>query len=183
MGTSKRSPKPKPKEIRRHADRILAEAHAQAEKDLKAGLRTVIISRKELITNLSGKTAHSPFVTSIGWGNIVRGQTFGLSFSLMNPDPFPYEDLNLGLLVWWTPAGGVMSVGESVAAADQIIGLRPVEIGILNGSPNPYTLSAAHLIPAAARPGRNDLNYVLHTVDPFADAVVLKRGVLGLVIS
>ena len=183
MGKAKRSPKRKVKEIRRHADRLLAEAHAQAKKDAKAGMRTVIISRKELITNLSGKTAHSPFLTSISWGSIVRGQTFGLNFSLMNPDPFPYEDLNLGLLVWWTPAGGVMSVGESVAAADQIIGLRPVEVGVLNGAPNPYQLSAAHLIPAAARPGRNDLNYVLHTVDAFADSVILKRGVLGLVIA
>jgi hypothetical protein len=183
MGTKKRPHRRTTKEIKRLADRILADAEARAEKDAKEGIKTVIISRKELVKNLAGKTAHSPFINSIGWGPCVRGNNFHLSFEIMNPDPFPWEDDNLGLLVWWSPAGGVMSIGESVAAADQVIGVRPVAIGIMNGSTSTYNLSADHLIPTATRPGRNDLNYALYTVDAFADAVVLKRGTLGVTIG
>jgi hypothetical protein len=87
------------REIARHADRILDEAAARAKELEKQGLRTVTLPRTELIRKLGGRTAHSPFLTQVGWGNAVRGSTFALRFGLMNPDPFPYED-TVGLCVY-----------------------------------------------------------------------------------
>jgi hypothetical protein len=172
-----------PREIVRHADRVLKELRARAKADRKRGITTRIISRTELITNLSGETAHSPFLTSFGYGNAVRGATFVLDFAIMNPDPWPYSEDSLGLVAYWTPAGNIMELGDSILAADPVIGVQRLDIGVLNTSTTPYYLGASHLIPTTAVPGRNDLNYVLYTLDAFGVGVVLKRGSTGITIA
>jgi hypothetical protein len=171
--------------IARHADHILKEAAAK-ERDLaRQGLRTVTLSREQLIRKLSEKTAHSPFLTQIGWGNAVRGSTFYLTFGIMNPDPYPYDEGNLSLCVYWGAGTGVGSPGEALLAADRALGVIAVELGILNASATPHYISAAHVLPATLATGavRSDLSYLMYTINAFGPIVVLERGTLSIAIA
>lgn len=187
MGSPKRKRKThRPaREIARHADRILAEAFVKSKEFEKRGLRTVTLPRAVLIRKLSGKTAHSPFLTSISWGNAVRGTTFPLTFGIMNPDPWTYFEANLALCVYWGTGTGVAPPGESLLAADPALGVRAVDVSILNSSPSPYYVSASHLLPATLAPGsnRSDVSYLLYAIDPFDVSVILERGSLSVAIS
>jgi hypothetical protein len=186
-----RSPKRRPtklrfaREIARRADRILEEAAARTREFEKQGLRSVTLPRAELIRKLSGETAHSPFLTQIGWGNAVRGSTFVLNFGIMNPDPYPYSESNLGLCVYWGPGTGVADPGESLVAADKALGVLAVDLGVLNASASPYYISANHVLPAtlAAGGNRSDLSYLLYLVNSFDACVVLERGSLSVAIA
>ena len=66
--------------------------------------------------------------------------------------------------------------GESLLAADPAIGVRAVDIGILNSSPSPYYVSASHLLPATLAAGRNrsDVSYLLYAIDAFDVSVILS---------
>ena len=187
MGSPKRNRKTRrsAREIARHADRILAEAFVKSKEFEKRGLRTVTLPRAVLIRKLSGKAAHSPFLTSISWGNAVRGTTFPLSFGIMNPDPWAYFEANLALCVYWGTGTGVAPPGESLLAADPALGVRAVDVGILNSSPSPYYVSASHLLPATLAPGsnRSDVSYLLYAIDSFAVSVFLERGSLSVAIA
>ena len=74
--------------ISRQADRILEETRARERDYERRGLRSVTISRDELIRELTHAGEHSPFLTQIGWGPAIRGSTFYLDFGIMNPDPW-----------------------------------------------------------------------------------------------
>ena len=87
MGSPRRNRKTRrsAREIARHADTILAEAAFKSKEFEKRGLRSVTLPRARLIRKLSRKSAHSPFLTQIGWGNAVRGTTFPLNFGMHEP--------------------------------------------------------------------------------------------------
>jgi hypothetical protein len=173
------------REITRQADRILEEAAIKTKEFEKQGLRSITLPRAELIRKLSGSTAHSPFLTQIGWGNAVRGSTFPLNFGIMNPDSWPYSENNLGLCVYWGPGTGVADPGESLLAADKALGVRAVELGILNASASPYYISASHVLPATLAAGgtRSDVSYLLYAINAFDASLVLERGSLSVAIS
>jgi hypothetical protein len=171
--------------VARHADRILEES-AVKERELKAqGLRVVTLPRAELIRKLSGKTAHSPFLTQIGWGIAVRGSTFVLNFGIMNPDPLVYSEANLGLCIYWGTGTGVGDAGVSILAADAAVGVRAIDLGFLNASASPYYVSANHVLPAALAAGnhRSELSYLLYLVHSFDASVVLERGSISIAIA
>lgn len=165
------------------ADRILEDALQREREYQRLGITTVTISRAELIRKLSGKTAHSPFLTSIGRSNAVRGTTFLLIFGVMNPDPFPYDEANLGLCYCWSDAGGLTDAGMTLLRADPSVGVRQVPIGTLNAAAMPYYLSATHDIPPTFRLGPADLNYFLYQPNPFSPAVQLARGTMRVVVT
>jgi hypothetical protein len=147
-------------------------------------MRTVIISREELIRNLSGQTTHSPFLTSIGYSNAVRGTNFLIDFGVMQPDGWMvYEEANLGLCYCWSDAGGLTDPGLTLLRAEPTVGVIQVPIGILNSAPMPYYLSSIHPVSSSFRLGPADLNYFLYLPDAFAPAVLLKRGTIRLVVS
>ena len=171
------------REIAEHADRILEEALQRKREYQRLGMTSVTISRAELIRKLSGKTAHSPFLTQIGRSNAVRGTTFLLNFGLMNPDPFPYDEENLGICYCWSDAGGLTDPGMTLLRADPSVGVRQVSLGTLNGAPMPYYLASTHDIPATFRLGPADLNYFLYQPDAFGPAVLLSRGTLRVVVT
>ena len=178
-----RSPIAKPKRrsasaIAAHADRILAEALKRARENARKGIMTVTISRAELIAKLSGKTAHSPFLTQIGWGNAVRGSNFVLNFGLMNPDPWPYSNANLAICYCWANGAGLTEPGLALLAADPTVGVRQVDMGNLNTAAMPYYLAADHALPATFQVGPADLNYFLYQPDSWAAAVLLTRGTI-----
>jgi hypothetical protein len=171
--------------VARHADRILEESAAR-ELELKAqGLRVVTLPRAELIRKLSGKTAHSPFLTQLGWGRAVRGSTFVLNFGIMNPDPLVYSEFDLGLCVYWGTGTGVGDPGVSILAADPAVGVRAIELGFLNASASPYYISADHVLPAALAAGnsRSELSYLLYLVNAFDANEVLERGSISISIA
>jgi len=171
--------------IGRHADRILEEAKARERAYESRGLRSATLSRDDLIRELTHAGEHSPFLTSIGWGSAVRGSTFYLDFGIMNPDPWYYDEGNLGLCVYWGVGTGIGSVGESVQIADGAIGVFAVELGVLNWSPSPYIINASHVLPTTLAPGasRIEMSYLLYEVNAFDACVVLKRGTLSMRIT
>ncbi|MCU1549120.1 MAG: hypothetical protein JWO29_2071 [Arthrobacter sp.] len=171
--------------ISRQADRILEEARARERDYESEGLRSVTISRDDLIRELTHATGHSPFLTQIGWGNAVRGSTFTLNFGIMNPDPWPYSEANLGLCVYWGVGTGIGSAGESLQIADEAIGVFAVELGTLNWSASPYYIDASHFLPTTLAPGasRIEMSYLLYEVNAFDACVVLKRGTLSIGIT
>jgi hypothetical protein len=173
-------PRPSARAVAEQADRILADA-LKRERDYKRkGMSSVTIPREELIRKLSGRTAHSPFLTQIGWGNPVRGSTFVLSFGLMNPDPWPYDNGNLALCYCYSDAGAVTEPGLTLLRAEPSIGVRQVDLGTLNTAPMPYLLTANHTIPAGFRVGPSDLDYFLYTPDAWAAGTLLMRGTIRL---
>jgi hypothetical protein len=179
-----KKPRRSARDIAQQADRILADARQRALENARLGITTVTISREELILNLSGKTAHSPFLTSIGRGNAVRGATFLISFSVMQPDGWMvYDEGNLGLCYCWSDAGGLMDPGLALLQAEPTVGVIQVDIGILNAAAMPYDLSSTHLIPTTFRLGPADLNYFFYLSDPFGPAVLLKRGTMRMVVT
>jgi hypothetical protein len=173
------------RKIAQHADRILEELGEKSREYTRRGMRSVTLPRAELIRKLSGKTAHSPFLTGIGWSNAVRGSLFEIGFSIMNPDPMPYSEANLGLSVYWGPSTGLLEPGESVLAADPALGVFAIELGTLNASPSPYYISADHLLPVALAAGRprSEVSYLLYTMDSWSQNVLLERGSLSVAIS
>ena len=171
------------REIAEHADRILKDALQREREYKRQGMRSVTISRAELIQKLTGKTAHSPFLTQLSMNYPVRGSTFSLTFGLMNPDPFPYEEDNLGICYCWSDAGGVTDPGNALLRADPSVGVQQVTIGTLNGAPMPYFLNSQHFVPLTFRLGPADLNYFLYLPDAFAESVLLTRGTLRFVVT
>jgi hypothetical protein len=173
------------RKLGQHADEILKELAANSRDFAKQGMRSVTLPRAELIRKLSGKTAHSPFLTQIGWGNAVRGQMFGLRFVIMNPDPYPWDEANLGLSVYWGPGTGLVEPGDSVLNADPALGVLAIELGTLNPSATPYNISAAHALPATLAPNstRSEVSYLLYTMNSFGPGVLLERGSLSVALS
>jgi hypothetical protein len=171
------------RELAEQADRILEDALQREREYQRLGMTSVTISRAELIRKLSGKSAHSPFLTQISRSNAVRGATFLLNFGLMNPDPFPYDEMNLGLCYCWSDAGGLTDPGSTLLRADPAIGVRQVAIGTLNSSAMPYYLASLCDIPATYRTGPADVNWFLYQPDPFAAAVLLSRGTMRVVVT
>jgi hypothetical protein len=171
--------------ISRQADRILEEARARERDYESGGFRSVTISRDDLIRELTHAGEHSPFLTQIGWGPAVRGSIFYLDFGIMNPDPWYYDEANLGLCVYWGVGAGTGSVGESLQIADGAIGVFAVELGVLNGSASPHIIDASHFLPTTLAPGasRIEMSYLLYEVNAFAACVVLKRGTLSMRIT
>ena len=187
MPSSKKRSRPKrsAREIARHADQILEEAAAKAREYEKKGMRWVTLPRDELIKKLARKTAHSPFFTSVGWGNAVRGTTFPLSFGIMNPDPWYYFEANLGLCVYWGTGAGLAKPGESLLLADKALGVMAIELGTLNASPSPYYITANHVLPATLAGGnsRSEVNYFMYDMNSFDALVVLERGSLSIAVA
>jgi hypothetical protein len=180
----RKTPRPSARAIAAHADRILEEASRRADDYARLGMTAVTVSRAELILNLSGKTAHSPFITQIGMSNAVRGATFLIDFSIMQPDGWMvYQESNLGLCYCWADAGGLSDPASTLLRADPSVGVIQVPIGTLNSAAMPYTLSSTHIIPGGFRLGPADLNYFLYMPDAFNSAVLLKRGTLRFVVS
>jgi hypothetical protein len=175
--------RPPARELAEQADRILEDALHREREYQRLGMTSMTISRAELIRKLSGKTAHSPFLTQISRSNAVRGATFLLNFGLMNPDPFPYEEINLGLCYCWSDAGGLTDPGLTLLRADPSIGVRQVAIGTLNGAPMPYYLASLCDIPATFRLGPADVNWFLYQPDPFSPAVLLSRGTMRVMVT
>lgn len=169
----------------RHADEILKGLATDAREFARQGLRSVTLPRGALIRKLSGKTAHSPFLVQINYGYAIRGSTFGLHFGIMNPDPFPYDEGNLGLSVYWGPGTGVTEPGESLLAADRALGVFAIELGTLNASTSPYSINASHLLPAslAANAARSEVSYLLYTMEAFGPGVLLERGSLSVAVT
>jgi hypothetical protein len=169
--------------IAEHADRILADALKREREFQRQGWVTVTISRAELIQKLSGKTAHSPFLTQISRSNAVRGSTFMMNFGVMNPDPWQYDDQNLGICYCWSDAGGLTDPGSTLLRADPSIGVKQVSIGTLNSAAMPYYLPTLCDIPSTFRLGPSDVNWFLYQPDPFAPAVLLSRGTMRIVVT
>jgi hypothetical protein len=178
-------PRRSAREIAKHADQILESAARKKLEYDKQGLRSVTLPRAELIEKLTGKMAHSPFLTQVGWGPAIRGANFVLNFGIMNPDPRPYDEANLGLSVYWGPANGVASPGESLLAADKALGVLAIDLGVLNPSASLYYVSANHVLPAglAAGGSRSDVSYLLYEINAFRASVVLERGSLSVAIA
>jgi hypothetical protein len=180
----RKSPRRSAREIAKQADLILEQARLREQENARLGMTTVTISREELILGLSGKTAHSPFLTSIGRSNAVRGATFLIGFSVMQPDwSLVYDEGNLGLCYCWSDAGGLMDPGQALLQAEPTVGVIQVDIGILNAAAMPYDLSSTHLIPTTFREGPADLNYFLYLSNAFGPADLLKRGTLRMVVT
>ena len=187
MPTSKKRSRPKrsAREIARHADQILEEAAVKAREFEKRGMRSVTLPRDQLIRKLGRKTAHSPFITQVGWGAAVRGATFPLNFGIMNPDPWYYFEANLALCVYWGTGNGLATPGESLLLADKALGVRAVELGTLNASTSLYYISADHVLPAtlAAGSSRSEVNYFMYDMNSFDALVLLERGSLSIAIA
>ncbi len=162
------------------ADRILEEASEHEREFELKGMTSRTLPRAELIEKLSGRTAHSPFITQIGLGAPVRGSMFVLQFGLMNPDSWPYWIGNMGLCFCYADAGTLSDPGSTLLRAEPSVGVRQVEFGYLNAATTLYYLPADHLIPAGFRAGPADLNYFLYAPDAFAAGVLLERGTLRL---
>ncbi len=175
--------RPVARELSEQADRILEDALQRERENQRLGVTSVTISRAELIRKLSGKTAHSPFLTQISRSNAVRGATFLLNFGVMNPDPFPYDELNLGICYCWSDAGGLSDPGNALLRADPSVGVQQVTIGTLNGAPMPYYLNSQHFVPLTFRLGPADLNYFLYLPEVFAETVLLTRGTVRFVVT
>lgn len=175
--------RPSARELAQQANRILEDALQREREYQRLGMTSVTISRAELIRKLSGKTAHSPFLTQISRSNAVRGATFLLNFGLMNPDPFPYDEMNLAICYCWSDAGGLTDPGSTLLRADPSIGVKQVAIGSLNSSPMPYHLASLCDIPAMFRLGPADVNWFLYQPDPFSPAVLLSRGTMRVVVA
>lgn len=168
--------RPSAREVEAQADRILAEAAKRERQFKRKGMRSVTIGRDDLIRKLRGEAAHSPFFTQVGWGPAVRGSTVALSFGVMNPDPFPYDNGNLGLCFCYADAGTLTDPGMTLLRAEPSIGVRQVDLGLMNASATPYYVSAAHDIPAGFRLGPADLNYFLYQPDAWKAGTLLERG-------
>jgi len=188
----KRKPKSPPRKgprrsaraIAAQADRILEEARRREQEYTRLGMTTVTISRAELILGLSGKTAHSPFLTQIGYGNAVRGATLLIDFGVMQPDGWMvYSETNFGICYCWSDAGGLMDPADTLLQAEPSVGVIQLDIGYLNAATMPYSLSSTHLIPATFRLGPADLNYFLYMPDAFGPAALLKRGTIRVVVT
>ena len=150
--------------ISRQADRILEETRARERDYERRGLRSVTISRDELIRELTHAGEHSPFLTQIGWGPAIRGSTFYLDFGIMNPDPWYYDEGNLGLCVYWGVGTGTGSTGESLQIAEEAIGVFAVELGTLNPSTSPHIINASHFLPTTLAPGASRIETKLSPV-------------------
>ena len=180
----KKGPRRSARDIAEQADRILEEAQQREREYARLGITSVTISRAELILSLSGKTAHSPFLTQIGMSNAVRGATFLIGFGVMQPDGWMvYSEANLGLCYCWSDAGGLTDAGLTLQRAEPSVGVVQVDIGTLNSAPMPYNLSSTHLIPATFRLGPADLNYFFYLPDAWGPAVLLKRGTLRVIVT
>ncbi len=141
------------------------------------------LPRAELIEKLSGRTAHSPFLTQIGLGAPVRGSILVLQFGLMNPDSWPYWIANMGLCFCYADAGALSDPGSALLRAEPSVGVQQVDFGYLNAATTPYYLSADHLIPAGFRAGPADLNWFLYAPDAFAPGVLLERGTIRIEVA
>ncbi len=180
---AKKKRRSSPRVLAAQADRILEEAR-QREKQLRRRRMSVVtLSREELIRKLSGKTAHSPFFTQVGWGAAKRGSNFPWSFGIMNPDPWPYSSANLALCYGWSQAGCLAEPGLAVLAARAPLGVRQVDLGVLNTSASPYYVSADHVIPTSFPLGFAELTYFLYAPDAFSAGVLLERGCLVINIT
>ena len=180
----KKSPRRSPRAIAAHADQILEEARRREQEYARLGMTTVTISRKDLILGLSGKTAHSPFLTQIGYGNAVRGATFLIDFGVMQPDGWAvYSESNFGICYCWSDAGGLMEPADALLQAEPSVGVIQLDIGYLNAATMPYSISSTHLIPSTFRLGPADLNYFMYMPDAFGPAVLLKRGTIRVVVT
>jgi hypothetical protein len=169
--------------IAEQADRILAEALEREREYQRLGMVTVTISREELVRKLTRRGAHSPFLTQISRSNAVRGTTFLMNFGLMNPDPWPYDELNLGLCYCWSDAGAITDAGSALLRADPALGIRQVAIGTLNAAPMPYSLSTLCDIPAGFRLGPADVNWFLYQPNVFDVGILLSRGTMRVVVT
>jgi hypothetical protein len=169
--------------VAQQADQILEEARNRELEYSRLGIKTVTISREELIRSLRGKTAHSPFIAWISYSNAVRGGNFVINFAIMQPDPWPYEEGNLGLCYCWSDAGGLADPGIALLRADPAVGVVQVPIGTLNTATMPYDLSSTHLVPNSFNLGPADLNYFLYAPDAFGPATLLKRGTIRVLVS
>jgi hypothetical protein len=179
----KKKPRQPARAIAEHADQILREMGRREQEYQRLGLVTATISRAELIRSLSGKTTHSPFLVSISRSGAVRGATFLINFELMQPDPFSYEESNLGLCYCWSDAGGLMDIGTTLLNAEPSVGVIQVPIGYLNWASMPYSLSSTHDIPSTFRLGPADLNYFVYMPSAFDSAVLLQRGTIRVVVT
>jgi hypothetical protein len=181
---TRKGPRRSARDIAKQADRILEQARQLAQENARLGITTVTISREDLILNLSGKTAHSPFLTWIGRSNAVRGATFLLNFGIMQPDGWAvYDGGSLGLCYCWSDGGGLLDPGQTLLLAEPSVGVIQVDVGTLNSAAMPYSISSTHLIPTTFRLGPADLNYFLYLPDPFGPAVLLKRGTERMVVT
>lgn len=179
-----KGPRRSARAIAEHADRILEEARQREQEYARLGMTSVTISRTELILNLSGKTAHSPFLTQIGTSSAVRGATFLIEFGVMQPDGWMvYFESNLGLCYCWSDAGGLTDPGLTLLRVEPSVGVVQVGIGTLNSAPMPYYLSSTHPISTTFRLGPADLNYFFYLPHSFGPAVLLKQGTLRMVVT
>jgi hypothetical protein len=180
----KKGPRRSPRALAAHADQILEEARRREEEYARLGMNTVTISRADLILGLSGKTAHSPFLTQIGYSNAVRGANFLIDFGVMQPDGWMvYSEVNFGICYCWSDAGGLMEPADALLQAEPSVGVIQVDFGYLNSAATPYYLSSTHLIPSTFRLGPADLNYFMYAPSAFDPAVLLKRGTIRVVVS
>jgi hypothetical protein len=78
-----------------------------------------------------------------------------------------------------------MEPGDSILAADPVIGVMAIELGTLNPSATPYNVSAAHALPAgfSATTTRNEVSYQLYTMNSFGVGTLLERGSLSIAIG
>ena len=169
--------------IAEQADRILAEALEREREYQRLGMVTVTLSRAELLRKLRRRGAHSPFLTQISRSNAVRGTTFLMNFGVMNPDPWPYDEMNLGLCYCWSDAGGITDPASALLRAEPSIGVRQVTIGILNAASMPYSLSTICDIPPSFRPGPADVNWFLYQPSVFDAGILLSRGTMRVVVT
>ncbi len=171
------------RELAEWADRILEDASEHEREFERKGMTSRTLPRAELIEKLSGRTAHSPFLTQIGLGAPVRGSILVLQFGLMNPDSWPYWIANMGLCFCYADAGALSDPGSALLRAEPSVGVQQVDFGYLNAATTPYYLSADHLIPAGFRAGPADLNWYLYAPDAFAPGVLLQRGTIRIEVT
>jgi hypothetical protein len=169
--------------ILEQAERILTEALEREREYQRLGMVTVTISREELVRKLTRRGTHSPFLTQISRSNAVRGTTFLMNFGVMNPDPWPYDEMNLGLCYCWSDAGGITDPGSTLLRADPALGVRQVAIGVLNAAAMPYSLSTLCDIPSSFRLGPADVNWFLYQPNVFDIGILLSRGTMRVVVT
>ena len=68
--------------------------------------------------------------------------------------------------------------GLALLGADPAVGVRQVEMGILNTAAAPYYLPADHAIPTTFQVGPADLNYFLYRPEAWTPGVLLERGTI-----
>jgi hypothetical protein len=106
-----------------------------------------------------------------------------MNFGVMNPDPWPYDEMNLGLCYCWSDAGGLTDPASALLRAEPSIGIRQVTIGILNPASMPYSLSTICDIPGSFRLGPADVNWFLYQPNVFDAGTLLSRGTMRVVVT